>query len=117
MANYKTGAQRYNDRMDKIWETARKNGAIGSDKKVYTEKGEGKSATESTRKEKCSICGKGHKTSIHATKNKALEAKKEERVTDKSDKYKRSLGRDAQLALGAKRLKTSRYDEFGRDKK
>ena len=39
------------------------------------------------------------------------------KVTDKSDKYKRSLGRDAQLALTAKRLKTSRYDEFGREKK
>lgn len=28
MANFKTGSQRYNDRMDKIWEKARENGAF-----------------------------------------------------------------------------------------
>lgn len=34
MANHKTGAQRYNDRMNKIWEQARKNGAL-SDKQLF----------------------------------------------------------------------------------
>ena len=43
-------------------------------------------------------------------------AKKMKPVTNMSDKYKRSLSRDGQLALTAKRLKTSRYDEFGREK-
>jgi hypothetical protein len=47
-----------------------------------------------------------------AHQEKAIKGK----ITDKSDRYKRSLSRDAQLALGAKRLKTSRYDEFGREK-
>lgn len=28
MSNHTTGAQRYNNRMDKIWETARRNGAF-----------------------------------------------------------------------------------------
>jgi hypothetical protein len=31
MANYKTGAQRYNDRMDKIMQRARDNGTIKPD--------------------------------------------------------------------------------------
>ncbi len=48
-------------------------------------------------------------------KEKALK-KAEKSTTDKSDTYKRRMGRDAQLALGARRLKKSRYDEFGREK-
>lgn len=32
MSNHKTSAQRHNDKMDKIWEQARKNGAIKDDK-------------------------------------------------------------------------------------
>lgn len=38
MANHKTGAQRYNDRMDKIWETARKNGALNDKKQKVAKK-------------------------------------------------------------------------------
>ena len=52
-----------------------------------------------------------------ASKNSSKSQKLYGHITDKSDKYKRSLGRDGQLALGAKRLKTSSYDEFGREKK
>jgi len=32
MSNFKSGAQRYNDRMDKIWERARANGALCADR-------------------------------------------------------------------------------------
>ncbi len=31
MANYKTGAQRHNDRMDKIWDRAKANGAFSDE--------------------------------------------------------------------------------------
>ena len=34
-----------------------------------------------------------------------------------ADEYRRSLGRDAQLALGYKRRHQGRYDEFGRELK
>ena len=67
---------------------------MSKEKDIYTEKGEGKSATESDRKIKCSICGKGHKTSVHATKNKALEAKKDEKgEKSKSEQYQEDLKR------------------------
>ena len=48
MANYKTGAQRYNDRMDKIWETAK---AIGTGIFNY--------------KDKCKICHKNKMVDIN----------------------------------------------------
>ena len=36
--------------------------------------------------------------------------------TNKDDKYMRSLGRDGQIALKARRVKKGKYDEFGRNK-
>lgn len=48
----------------------------GKGEDVYYEKGEGKSATKEDRKEKCSICGKNHKTSAHGAKSKALDSMK-----------------------------------------